>query len=349
MKVVTSEYGKTKDGVQAHLYTIKNKNGMTLVLSDYGAVIESIIVPDKNGKPVNVVLGYDNLSGYENDTESFGAFVGRNANRIAGAKFSINGETYNLEKNDGENNLHSGNTRSNKMMYEAETMEDVDMASVEFSRLFPDMEQGFPGNCDITVTYSLTENNEVIIEYFAASDKDTVVNLTNHSYFNLNGGGTILDHKVKILADSYTAAGAELVPTGEILPVAGTPFDFNELKPLRQDINADFEPIKYQMGYDQNFVLHGKKGEVDYCAECIGDKSGIKMEVFTDLPGIQLYSGNFLNGVKGRNGAVYNKQDGVCFETQLFPNSINIPAFQSSLLPAGKEYETTTIYKFGLE
>lgn len=347
MNVVTSDFGKTKDGRDAHLYTIKNRNGMSLVVSDYGAVIKSIIVPAKNGKNIDVVLGYDSLAGYENDKDSIGAFLGRNANRIKDARFTIDGKTYELEKNDGNNNLHSGSTRSNHLMYEAETMEDVDMASVEFSRLFPDMEQGYPGDCDITVTYSLTEENEVIIEYFAVSNKDTIVNLTNHSYFNLNGGGTVLDHKVKIYADSYTVAGSDLVPTGEIASVAGTPLDFREEKTIGRDIKTDFKPLLDAKGYDQNFVLRKENDdEAELCAECTGDKSGIKMEVFTDRPGMQLYSGNFLEGLKGRNGVTYHNFDAACFETQLFPNAINEPKFRSSLLKAGKEFESTTIYKF---
>ncbi|MDY6323871.1 MAG: aldose epimerase family protein [Catonella sp.] len=348
MNVVTKEFGKTKDGTVVHLYTIKNRNGMELVVSDYGAVIQSIRVPDKDGKPVDVVLGYDDVKGYEDNAESLGSFVGRNANRIKDAKVTIDGKVYELEKNDGENNLHSGSDRSHYKVYEAETMEDVDMASVEFSRLFPDMEQKLPGNTDFTVTYSLTENNEVILEYFAVSDKATVINPTNHSYFNLNGegNGDILDNIMTIYSDAFTPTDDHLIPTGEIRDVTGTPLDFRTAKPVGRDINEDYLPLKQAGGYDHNFVLKTRDGESVKCAELVSPKTGIKMEVFTDLPGMQVYSGNFLENKKGKGGKIYNKRDGICFETQFFPNACNEPEFKSPILPAGKEFESATIYKF---
>jgi len=278
-----------------------------------------------------------------------GSFIGRHANRIGGAKFELNGKVYELDKNDGNNNLHSKFDGYNKVKYETEIFEEEDIVSIEFSRLSPHMEQGFPGNLDVTVTYSLTEANELVIEYLAVSDKDTIVNLTNHSYFNLFGhnSGSIQDHKVWIKANQFTPTTKDLIPTGELTDVAGTPLDFRTLKRVGQDIEANYEPLKMAGGYDHNFVLDTSGNDVEKVAELVDDKSGRKMEVFTDLPGLQLYTSNMLSPVKhGKDGATYGKRAGICFETQYFPNSCNIPSFPSCVLKAGKEYDKVTIYKF---
>lgn len=348
MSVQKQSFGKTREGAEATLYILKNKNGMTVTLSDFGANIVNILVPDKEGKFDDVVLGYDDVTGYEVNTPGFGSFIGRNANRIGGAAFVLNDKKYELEKNDGENNLHSGSKSYNKFMYEVETFEDEDSVSVEFSRLSPHMEQGFPGNLDISVTYTLTDENELVIEYLAVSDKDTIVNLTNHSYFNLAGhkSGSILDQLVMLNADKFTPTDDALIPTGEIRDVTGTPMDFRKLKSLGQDIEADYEPLKQAGGYDHNFVLNISGNDVEKAGELIDEKSKRKMEIFTNMPGIQLYTGNFLDGEVGKDKFSYQKLAGVCFETQYFPDSCNKPQFPASVLKAGNEYDFVTVFKF---
>lgn len=349
MKIIHKSFGKTKHGEEATLYTVTNSNGMKVSFTDFGAHIVSILVPDANGSLVDVNLGFENLAGYEDNVPGLGAFIGRHANRIGGAKFEINGKVYELEKNDGANNLHGGYVGYNKFLYETEVYEDDDIASIEFSRLSPHMEQGFPGNLDISVTYSLTEANELVIEYLAISDRDTIVNLTNHSYFNLSGhaSGSILDHKLWIKSNQFTPTTSDLIPTGEIRDVEGTPMDFRNFKSIGQDIDADYEPLIMAGGYDHNYILDINGNEVEKVAELKDDKSGRKMEVFTNLPGMQLYTANFLQPMTNtKGGANYARRDGVCFETQYYPNSCNISSFPSCLLKAGKEYDSVTIYKF---
>lgn len=351
MSVKKQSFGKTKTGEEAFLYTLTNKNGMSVGLTDFGACIVTIFVPDKSGKLEDVVLGYDDVSGYEANSPGFGSFIGRHGNRIGGASFELNGKKYELEKNDGENNLHGGFTGYNKFLYETEVFEEEDTDSVEFSRLSPHMEQGFPGNLDISVTYTLTSENELVIEYLAVSDKDTIVNLTNHSYFNLAGhnSGSILDHKVMLDANKFTPTDDVLIPTGEMRNVEGTPMDFRKAKTIGQDINADYEPLKQAGGYDHNYILNNNRAEVTKVAELEDEKSGRIMEVYTDLPGMQLYTGNFLDNEKGKGGVVYKKRAGVCFETQFFPNSCNRPEFPSCVLKAGEEYDTVTVFKFSVK
>jgi Galactose mutarotase and related enzymes len=348
MSVSKKLFGTTKNGEQVTLYTLKNVNGMQASFLDYGANLVSLLVPDKNGKFEDVVLGYDTVAGYEANGPGFGSFIGRHANRIGGAKFNLNGKVYELDKNDGKNNLHGGAIGYNKHMYDVEIFEEEDMISVEFSRLSPDMEQGFPGNLDISVTYSLTDDNELVIEYLAVSDQDTLVNLTNHSYFNLSGhkSGSVLEQKVWLDADQFTPTSEDLIPTGAFADVEGTPMDFRTLKAIGRDINEEYEPLKMANGYDHNYVLKTDGEEVKKVAELVDDKSGRTMEVYTDMPGIQLYSSNFLNNEPGKEGAVYKQRDGICFETQYFPNSCNIESFPSCVLRAGKEYDFVTIYKF---
>lgn len=343
-RIEKKSFGTTKDGNEVTAYTLINGNGMRVTFLDYGAVISNIFVPDKNGKLDDVVLGYENIRGYEEDSASLGAFVGRHANRIAKARFTINGKEYHLQENDHGNNLHGGEPFYNKLMYDAECFEDEDAASVEFSRLSPDGEQGFPGNLDITVTYTLTDDNELVIEYLAVSDKDTVVNLTNHSYFNLAGhnSGTVMEHEVMIDAERYTVVDEELIPTGVYQNVEGTPLDFREIKAIGRDIEA-------AGGYDNNFVLNNPDNEIKKAAEAYEPKSGRVMEVFTNLPGMQLYSAGSLNARENcKEGAVYGKNCGVCFETQFYPNSCNIEHFPGGLLKAGEEYDYQTVYKFSV-
>lgn len=353
MGITTKSFGKTKKGEEAKLYTLENKNGMKAVFSDFGAVLVELWVPDKNGKLEDVVLGFDTLAEYEANPTFFGSFIGRCGNRIGGAKFTINGTEYKVEDNDSGNCLHGGSVSYDKYMYEAETFEEEGGLSIEFSRLSPDMEQGFPGNLDITVTYTLTDENELAIEYLTVSDKDTIVNLTNHSYFNLAGhnSGLVTDQEVLIEADAFTATDAKLIPTGELADVTGTPMDFRVRKPLAEGIDmVEYEPIRMGGGYDHNYALNTTGEEAEYVAELYDKKSGRVMEVYTDLPGMQLYSGNFIrDGLKGKGGCTYGKRHGVCFETQYFPNAMNIPSFKSPVVKAYEEVESMTVYKFTVE
>ncbi len=351
MSIKSQSFGKTKSGEKVTLFTLTNRNGMKVSLTNYGANIVSIIVPDKKGDFSDVVLGYDDIAGYEVNGPGYGSFIGRHANRISNASFVINGKKYEVEKNDGNNHLHGGLVGYNKYVYEEEVFEEDDSISVEFSRLSPDMEQGYPGNLDISVTYTLTDDNELVIEYVAVSDKDTVINLTNHSYFNLAGHdkGTILNHKVMIDADKFTPTDDELIPTGELRDVTGTPMDFRKLKAIGEEIDADYEPLKQAGGYDHNYVLNISGDEIEKVGELVDEESGRVMEIYTDMPGMQLYTGNFITGTeKGKNGIVYKKRDGVCFETQFFPNSTNIPEFKPCIFKAGQEFDYVTVYKFSV-
>ena len=352
MGITKKSFGKTSQNEAASLYILENKNGMKAVFTDYGANLVELWVPDKNGKLADVVLGYDNVKMYENNAPGYGSFIGRCANRTANASCEISGKKYPLEANDGTNNLHSGSKSYNKYMYEAETFEEDGELSIEFSRLSPDMEQGFPGNLDITVTYTLTDENELAIEYLAVSDKDTVVNFTNHSYFNLAGhdSGSVLKQEVWIDANEFTPTSNILIPTGEFRDVTGTPMDFRERKALGLEIDAAYEPLQIAGGYDHNFVLNNTGEEAELVASLYDRESGRLMEVFTDMPGMQLYCGNFIDGKEvGKKGRVYQRRDGVCFETQFFPNAINTPEFKSSFLKAYEEFESMTVYRFSVE
>lgn len=344
MSVQAKQFGTTKNGEEVTCYTLENKNGMKAEFIDYGAIIVSLFVPDKDGKLDDVVLGYDDVAAYEANGCFFGALIGRHGNRIGGASFELNGVTYELEKNDGENNLHGGTPGYHKLMYQVETSDD----SVTFSRTSPHMEQGYPGNLDLSVTYTLTDDNELKITYTAKSDQDTLCNMTNHSYFNLKGhdGGEITDHNVWIKANGFTETSDDLIPNGTIVDVTGTPMDFRTKKAIGDDIGADYKPLVIAGGYDHNYALDKKSGVLEKVAELSEDRSGRTMEVYTDLPGMQLYTGNFIEKENGKGGTVYTKRNGVCFETQFFPNSIHVPSFDSCVLKAGETFTSSTIYRF---
>lgn len=344
MSVQAKQFGTTKNGEEVTCYTLENKNGMKAEFIDYGAIIVSLFVPDKDGKLDDVVLGYDDVAAYEANGCFFGALIGRHGNRIGGASFELNGVTYELEKNDGENNLHGGTPGYHKVMYQVETSDD----SVTFSRTSPHMEQGYPGNLDLSVTYTLTDDNELKITYTAKSDQDTLCNMTNHSYFNLKGhdGGEITDHNVWIKANGFTETSDDLIPNGTIVDVTGTPMDFRTKKAIGDEIGVDYKPLVIAGGYDHNYALDKKSGALEKVAELSEDRSGRTMEVYTDLPGMQLYTGNFIEKENGKGGTVYTKRNGVCFETQFFPNSIHVPSFDSCVLKAGETFTTTTIYRF---
>lgn len=338
------EFGATKNGEKASCYVLKNSKGMEAVVSDFGASLLKLYVPDKDGKTQDVVLGYETLEDYENGGDSLGATVGRVANRIGMAEFELNGKKYELTKNDnGKNILHGGIDFYNKRMWDVKEEDDT---HVVFALVSPDGDQGFPGEVKIEVSYTITEENELKIHYHAIPDQDTLLNMTNHSYFNLSGhaSGTAWNAKVWIDADAFTETDAELIPTGTVVPVEGTPMDFRKEKVVEKEIGADYTPLKLAGGYDHNWVLNGKGFRKAASAE--SEETGIKMEVYTDLPGIQFYSGNFLAGSKGKEGAVYEKGYGICFETQYFPDAIHKENFESPITKAGEVYDTTTVYKF---
>lgn len=325
------EFGTTSDGTQTFLYTMRNKNGMEVSVTDYGASLVRAAVPAGDARLVDVVLGYDSASGYENGGGALGATVGRNANRIAGASFTLNGKTYTLDKNEGENNLHSGYNPYHKRMWEVETSRED---QVSFYLHSPSMDQGFPGDLLVRVTYELDDDNGLFIHYKAVAEKDTIVNMTNHSYFNLNGhkSGSVLRHELQLESSLYTPADSSLLPTGEIRFVEGTKMDFTKKR-----------AIQYE--YDDNFILQNNRvfGKI---AEVTGDSTGITMEVYTDLPAVQIYTGNFLAGEKGKDGAVYGKNAGLCMETQFIPNAIGLNGVEKPIVRGKETFRTSTLFRF---
>ncbi len=336
-------FGITKNGEQAHLYELKNHNQMSVTVTDYGASIVSIFVPDKDGQMVDVVLGYENVSGYEAGTCFFGAAVGRVANRIGGGKFELNGRTYELAGNDNGNNLHSGYAFSNQRLWEVKEQTEN---SITFLWHSPDGDQGYPGEVDVEVCYTVTDDQELAICYSGVPSADTLLNMTNHSYFNLagHGSGDVLSQEVTICADVFTRADAQSIPTGELVPVEGTPMDFRVPKAIGKDIEEDYEALVFGNGYDHNWVLNGSG--MRKAASMYSKETGIGMEVYTDLPGMQFYTANFVEREQGKEGAVYEKRSAACFETQYFPDAINKDSFIKPIVRAGEEYHTETVYRF---
>jgi len=343
-------FGTTADGKTADLYTLKNKNGMQVSITNFGATVVSIMVPDKAGKAADVALGYDDLAGYELNKNYLGVLVGRYGNRIAHGKFSIDGTEYTLAKNNGDNSLHGGIKGFNKAMWEARDVSKGGEAAVEMKYVSKDGEEGYPGNLSVTVVYTLTNKNELKIDYSATTDKKTVVNLTNHTYFNLagQGNGDILKQELMINADTFTPVDSGLIPTGELKKVDGTPFDFRKPTAIGARIDANDEQIKLGGGYDHNFVLNRKGATGLSIAARVSDPaSGRTVEVWTTEPGVQFYTGNFLDGsFKGKGGGAYQKRTAFCLETQHFPDSPNHASFPTTLLKPGEKYHTTTVYKF---
>lgn len=368
-------FGKLNDGRTAGLYVLRNSSGMSAALTDYGATLVSLAVPDRNGDIRDVVFGHDDAWGYEEGQGYIGATVGRFANRIGGASFTLNGKEHELTANDGPNALHSGrDSYSNRLWsvripFSEVSSRDIMASSapesisdgvsqlarsniankrVVFCLDSPDGDQGFPGNLHIEVTYTLTDEGELHIDYMARSDADTPFNPTNHSYFNLNGhaDGSILEHIVQIDASEYTPSDEGLLPTGEIKSVAGTPMDFRIPKMIGQDIDADYADLKNGGGYDHNYVIARKKGEYREAASLYSRESGIRMEVLTDMPGLQMYTGNFMKGETGKDGVIYDLRSAVCFETQYWPDSVNREDFPDCILKAGEEFRSRTTYRF---
>ncbi len=352
MAIKVERFGEMPDGRQVDLYTLTNRNGISASFTNLGGSWVSMMVPDQDGELADVVLGYDTVEGYLANTPHLGELVGRNANRIGGARFTLNGTQYELSANNGPNNLHSGPDFYAIRIWEVELDEGDIGSRISFSLSSPDGDQGYPGNAQITISYTLTDDDAVSIEYHMVSDQDTVANFTNHSYFNLAGhnSGLALSQQVWIDADQYTPVDGVQIPDGSVLSVKGTPMDFTEMKAIGRDIGQDFPQLLIGGGYDHNWVLNHEKGQLALCARAYDPESGRRMEVYTDLPGIQFYTANFLTeGTKGKEGAVYGPRHGYCFETQYYPDGVNRPEFPSPILPAGEEYQTTTVYRFTRE
>jgi aldose 1-epimerase len=346
-KMEKKEFGKLQDGQSADLYTLTNSHGLEATITNYGATLVSLKVPDKNGKAGDVVLGYDSLSGYESGKAFFGATVGRYGNRIAHATFKLDGKTYTLPKNDGDNHLHGV---FNKVIWAAKDVSTAAGQALEVSYLSKDGEEGYPGNLSVKIVFTVRAGENVFkIDYTATTDKATVVNLTHHSYFNLagQGNGDILQHQLLMHASKFTPVDATLIPTGELRPVSKTPFDFTKATAIGARINQDDEQLKFGKGYDHNWVLDRKGAGVIAVAEVYEPQSGRVMSVLTSEPGLQFYSGNFLDGtITGKQGKTYGHRAALCLETQHYPDSPNHPDFPSTELKPGQRYHTTTIYKF---
>lgn len=339
-----TKYGVTSDGNEVSLYKLTNKNGIKVLLTDFGATIISILTPDKSGQLNDIVLGFDNLDGYLKNEPYFGGIVGRYANRIANATFTLNNKTYRLVKNNGNNSLHGGVKGFNKVLWICTNNTE---SSVEFFYLSNDGEEGYPGDLSVWVNYSLSDNNELTIEYKAMVNEDTILNLTNHTYFNLSGenNGSILKHKVVINADKFVPVDDSSIPTGKLASIIGTPMDFRIETEIGDRIYDDYDQLKIGLGYDNSWSLDNT-GNLVMAARVIDQLSGRKLEVYTTEPGVQFYTGNNLGKTIGKKGVLYQRFGGFCLECQHFPDSPNHPNFPTTTLKSGQEYRQTTIYKF---
>jgi aldose 1-epimerase len=343
VRVQEQVWGKSRDGKTVRLFTLTNSQGMVAKITTYGAILTEIRVPGRAGQVRNVALGFDNLEQYLKGHPAFGATIGRFANRIGKARFTIDGKEYQVAANNGQNHIHGGRVGFDKAVWEARVLEDA--GAVEFSHLSPDGDEGYPGNLKVQVTFTLTEENELRLDYTATTDKPTPVNLTNHCYFNLAGEGDVLGHELTVFTDQYTVADKELIPTGEIASVKGTPLDFTT--PHR--IGERIDQLKPQPnGYDHNYVLNNQ-GKLILAARAWEPKSGRQMDVMTTEPGVQLYTGNWLDGsLRGVDGVTYPQHGGFCLETQHYPDSINKPNFPSPLLRPGQTRRSTTVFRFSV-
>jgi aldose 1-epimerase len=349
LSITKKYFGTLPDGTDVDIFTLSNSNKVSVDITDFGGIIVSIFVPDKNGNIADVALGYSQLDNYIDNDGYIGALIGRHANRIEDAQFELNGKVYHLLKNDGNNHLHGGEVGLHNVVWKAEIANEGGTEKLVLTHTSPDGEENYPGKLDVTVEYSLTEQNELKLDYRAVSDKDTVVNLTNHAYFNLSGHdyGDVLKHQVFINADKFTPVNNECIPTGEIRSVKGTVMDFTDMKGIAEGLESDYEQIKNGNGYDHNWVLNTNGNVNELAAELFDPESGRAMQVFTTKPGIQFYSGNFLSDkLIGKNNTAYRKRAGLCLETQYFPNSMKHKNFPSPILKANEEYHHVTIYKF---
>jgi aldose 1-epimerase len=353
--VTVEPFGETADGQAVELYTLTNANGMVVSVMTYGGIVQKVLVPDRDGNLTNVTLGFDSLDKYIAGSPYFGSITGRYANRIARGTFVLDGVTYRLALNNGENTLHGGLVGFDKVVWDAKDTSGPDGPSITLSRTSPDGEEGYPGNLAVEVVYTLTNNNELRFDYHATTDAPTIINLTNHSYWNLAGEGTgaINDHQLQLNASSYTPIDATLIPTGEIAPVAGTPFDFTTPYAIGERIRDDNEQLKFGRGYDHNFVLDRASPDDEsliVAAVLTDPSSGRVLTISTTEPGIQFYSGNFLDGtLYGTSGHAYRQGDGLALETQHFPDSPNHANFPSTELRPGEDYATTTVYAFSTQ
>lgn len=349
-RIDKKNFEKIVDGKSVGLYVLENDQGTVAEITNYGGKVVSLWLPDKSGNYEDVVLGHENIDDFLNAKEKyFGALIGRYGNRIAHGKFTLDGKEYTLATNNGDNSLHGGNKGFDAVVWDAK---QVDAQTLELTYLSKDGEEGYPGNLSVRVLYQLTDANELKIEYWATTDQSTVVNLTHHSFFNLHGAGngTINDHLLQIHAAHYTPVDAGLIPTGEIAAVEGTPFDFQELKPIGAELEVKNQQLDYGMGYDHNFVLEQNGEGLNYAAKVVEPTSGRALEVYTNEPGLQFYGGNFLDGsIVGKEGKAYEFRTAFCLETQHFPDSPNQPNFPSTRLDPGEEYYSICVYKFSVE
>jgi aldose 1-epimerase len=349
LSIEKSDFGKLSTGEAVQLYTLSNKSGMEVGILDYGGIIVSLLAPDNKGHYKDVVLGFETLADYETRNPYFGALVGRYANRIAGGKFSLDGREYKLVQNNGNNHIHGGTKGFDKVIWEANSIEYADRVSLELSYTSKDLEEGYPGNLVCHVVYTLTDQNELQVTYRATTDKKTIVNLTQHSYFNLSGdfSNTVLDHALFLAADAFVPVNDELIPTGAYAAVEGTPFDFRVSKTLGKDIEDVHEQIRIGQGYDHSWVLKDYNEKIRLAARVVHPETGRTMEVYTTEPGIQLYTGNFLDGtLPAKGGGTYGRRSGFCLETQHHPDSPNQPEFPSVVLEPGQTYRSETVFKF---
>jgi aldose 1-epimerase len=350
--VARAPFGRMPDGTAVEQFTLTNARGVEVRAISYGGIIVSLRVPDRQGRLDDVVLGHDSLQGYLTTSGYFGAIIGRYGNRIAKGRFTLDGREYTLATNNGPNHLHGGPRGFHTAVWSGEPFEGKDGVGVVFRHRSPDGHEGYPGNLDARVTYTLSDRDELVFEYFATTDKPTVVNLTQHSYFNLAGDGTrdVLDHQLQIEADRFTPVDSTLIPTGDLASAAGTPFDFRKPVAIGARIGADDEQIRNGRGYDHNFVLNRKGSGLEHAVRLVDPDSGRTMDIATTEPGVQFYSGNFLDGkIKGKAGRVYAHRYGLCLETQHFPDSPNKPGFPSTVLRPGQEYRSKTVLRFDVQ
>jgi len=351
VRLEKEEFGKTPDEQTVWLFTLTNAKGMKAKVMSYGATLTALEVPDRDGKIGDITLGFDNLSDYLTKNRFFGSIAGRYANRIANGTFLLNGQTYQLTVNSKPNHIHGGVKGFDKQVWSAEPFEREHEAGVAFMYLSPDGEEGYPGNLKSTVIYTLNNLNELSIQFYAETDKPTPVNLTNHAYFNLagQGNGDVLDHVLQITADRFTPVNEYLIPTGELRSVKNTPLDFTQPCRIGDRIDDPYQQIQYGRGYDHNFVLNNQDGSLALVARVSEPSSGRVMEVYTTQPGVQLYTGNFLDGVTGKEGKAYHRRYGFCLETQHYPNSPNQPNFPSTILKPRERYNQKTVFKFSVK
>jgi aldose 1-epimerase len=346
MDSTQQEFGVTTEGTPVQLFTLINNHGMMAQITNYGGILVRLHTPDRSGAVGDVVLGFATLAEYQSHNPFFGALIGRYGNRIGGAAFSLHGQVYQLAANNGPNHIHGGHRGFDKRVWDAELLQSGGVAALQLTYQSPDGEEGYPGTLDATVTYTLNNENGLRIDYHAVTDKATILNLTNHSYFNLAGQGTILDHHMQLHSQQFTVIDEQWIPTGELRAVAGTPFDFRTPTPIGERIHSDDEQIRHGMGYDHNFVLDNPDGTLRLGAVVEEWSTGRRMEMYTTQPGVQFYSGNMLRPLTGKGGAAYDKRSGFCLETQHFPDSPNQPHFPSTVLEPGEEYNQATLFKF---